>query len=236
MSWLVEIPELTVLGNPWSFSGGVGVVEQWVYRLDGASQSWQLTEPVTAPENKDFTCSFYIQGSRRSEVEGLISDGVGMSWLRILGSNQSQDLQMLIGGSYKGASYPSGYDLRDGGFNLFKFFRVNGGLFFSINDSGPRSMGTSAAEFSIEKLMVFSNQYFAGVIYDFEFEMDGVLTNSIPLTNKDQGANQLATVGSINAELINYTEDGWERLDDRDEYERSINNSVEAGYVADYFA
>ena len=44
------------------------------------------------------------------------------------------------------------------------------------------------------------------------FWMEGEIhSNEIPLTNKAQGANQLATVGNINAFMPNYTEAVWKK-------------------------
>ena len=183
-----------------------------VARLDGATKYWQLSDPIAAPENTDFTFAAYISGTRTSDIEGVFSDSGGSSWIRALNSGQSQDLQMFVGGSFKGASYPTGYDLRDGNFNLFKLSRVGGQLSFSINDSEMKTLGTSNAEFSIDNLFRFSNQYFAGVIYGFEVEIGGVLTNSIPLTNKSQGATQIATVGNVNATMVNFSTDVWEEI------------------------
>lgn len=191
------------------FVGSALPIIEYVAQADGATQFWQLSDPIAAPANTDFTFTAYISGTRTSDIEGVFSDSGGSSWIRALDSDQSQDLQMLIGGSFKGASYPVGYDLRDGNFNLFKLSRVGGQLSFSINDSGMKSLGTSNAEFVIDNLFRFSNQYFAGVIYGFEVEIGGVITNSIPLTNKAQGATQLATVGSVNAFMPNYTELVW---------------------------
>lgn len=204
--------DLPALGNVAFGTAGGGALEQWVYRTDGATQYWQLSEPVTAPASVDFTFTAYISGTRTSDIEGVFSDSGGSSWIRALNSGQGQDLQMFIGGSFKGASYPIGYGLRDGNFNLFKLSRVGGQLSFSINDSEMKSLGSSNAEFSIDNLFRFSNQHFAGVIYGFEVEINGVLTNQIPLTNKLQGATQLPTIGSVSATIVGYNENDWEKL------------------------
>jgi hypothetical protein len=37
----------------------------------------------------------------------------------------------------------------------------------------------------------------------------GVLAHHIPLNNKSQGANQLATVGNVNADIFSYNASGW---------------------------
>ena len=50
------------------------------------------------------------------------------------------------------------------------------------------------------------------MLFDFEVERGGEIIYAIPLTNKSQGATQLATVGSVNATMINYTGDEWEPL------------------------
>lgn len=48
--------------------------------------------------------------------------------------------------------------------------------------------------------------FFGGYIYGFK-DSKG---NEIPLTNKEQGATQLAVSGSVNAFMPNYTSDVWE--------------------------
>lgn len=49
----------------------------------------------------------------------------------------------------------------------------------------------------------------AVTLYDFEVLSGDVITNQIPLTNKEQGANQLATIGTVNATLDGYSESVW---------------------------
>lgn len=49
--------------------------------------------------------------------------------------------------------------------------------------------------------------FFSGGIYGLK--VSSVSTNEIPLNNKSQVANQLATAGSINATIVNYNANGW---------------------------
>jgi hypothetical protein len=44
------------------------------------------------------------------------------------------------------------------------------------------------------------------------YDENDVLVNEIPLTNKAQGATQLASVGSVNATMVGYNEDVWEQF------------------------
>jgi|GEM_PF-2097619 len=46
-------------------------------------------------------------------------------------------------------------------------------------------------------------------LFKLSVKRSGVEIINIPLNNKGQGANQLATVGSVNATIINYNAAGW---------------------------
>ena len=51
-----------------------------------------------------------------------------------------------------------------------------------------------------------------GSAFNFTFSNSGTVTNSIPLTNKTQGATQLPTIGSVSATIVGYNENDWEEL------------------------
>jgi len=70
--------------------------------------------------------------------------------------------------------------------------------FTHLNDGNIKIIGATPVP------SAFSNQSF----FDLRFNRDaGNIT--IPLNNKSQGATQLATVGSITANIINYNPAGW---------------------------
>ena len=54
-------------------------------------------------------------------------------------------------------------------------------------------------------------EFFGGAIKNIEVIKGGVIANKIPLTNKDQGATQLPTVGNVSATMVGYTPDVWEQ-------------------------
>lgn len=186
------------------------VVEQWVAQPDGATQYWVLSGPITAPANADFKASFYINGVNDS-FEGLFSSSDPQSWLRLLPSNNSVNLQGQLGAGYYQAIPFTELNLRDGVTKKLSVERVSGRMRFVIDDTFIFNSSTLTAAFSIETLAKFGGDYFGGVIYGFEFEINGVLTNQIPLTNKAQGATQLATVGNVNAFMPNYTDAVWRK-------------------------
>ena len=87
--------------------------EEWVAQLDGATQSWVLSGPITVPADTDFKASFYINGVNDS-FEGLFSSSDPQSWLRLLPSNNSDNLQGQLGVGYYQAVPFSELNLRDG--------------------------------------------------------------------------------------------------------------------------
>ena len=188
-----------------------GDVKNYVARLDGVSQCYQLSGPITAPADTDFKVSFYINGVNDS-FEGLFSSSDPQSWLRLLPSSNSINLQGQLGAGFYQAVPFSELNLRDGVTRKLSVQRVSGRMRFVIDNTLIFNSSILTSAFSIETLAKFGGDYFGGVIYDFEVEINGVLTNKIPLTNKAQGATQLATIGDINAFMPNYTVDVWEEV------------------------
>ena len=191
--------------------GTASGTKSYVYRFDGLTKSIQLSGPITAPADTDFKVSFYINGVNDS-FEGLFSSSDPQSWLRLLPSSNSINLQGQLGAGFYQAVPFSELNLRDGVTRKLSVERVAGRMRFVINDTLIFNSSILTSEFSIETLALFGSDYFGGVIYDFEVEINGVLTNKIPLTNKAQGATQLPTVGDISGTIINYTESGWEEV------------------------
>lgn len=195
------------------YNGG-GVIEEYVARLDGATKYWQLSEPIPVLENQDYKLTLYIQGERNN-FEGVF-EGTDL-WFRFM-DQDSVDFfrhygQLSLDGVTSTALDWKGVNPRNGELNKLSIIRSEGITYSQINDGDIKIEGSSFnGAFEISSLGKYASNNFLGVIYGFEFEIDGVLTNSIPLTNKDQGATQLATVGNINAAMINFTGDEWEQL------------------------
>lgn len=198
----------TAVGYVTSTNYNPSQVIEYVAQLDGLIKYWKLSGPIIAPVSEDFKASFYINGVNDS-FEGLFSSPDPQSWLRLLPSNNSVNLQGQLGaGYYQGVPFTE-LNLRDGVTRKLSVERVSGRMRFVIDDTFIFNSGTLTAAFSIETLAKFGSDYFGGFLYEFEFELNGILTNKIPLTNKDQGATQLATVGTINATMIGYTGNEW---------------------------
>jgi len=154
------------------------VVEQWVAQLDGATQYWQLSEPIIIPANVNYEIGFYA--SRALNDSSLLYI-FGYS----LGDVQAQHRLALSSGVPQMA-YGMGF--------VAKEFNFNGDGQFTLTHNG-----TSKVTF-----IDFNTS-------DFYVKVGGVEVLRIPLTNKSQGATQLATVGNVNATMINYTEAVWRK-------------------------
>jgi len=182
-------------------------VIEYVARLDGATQYWQLSEPITIPSNVDYEIGFYA--SRALNDTNLLYI-FGYSG----GNNQDQHRLALSSGSPQMA-YGMGFASKE--------FNFNGNGQFLLTHSGTSKVtyiefNTYTDAFNdqtitIDRLMGpwlgVDSGYLNGYVRDFYVKVGGVEVLRIPLTNKSQGATQLATVGNIDATMINYTGDEW---------------------------
>lgn len=183
---------------------------EYVAILDGATKSWVLSDSIIIPASTDCAIRFKINGSR-DNYEGLFRSADSSDWLRLIPESQTNNIQGNLAGSFIGGAPYSSIVVRNGQERSFTL-RREAGRFYADIDEQSFTLSLIDGQFLIDVLCEFGGGYFAGYISDFEVEIDGVLTNSIPLTNKSQGATQLATVGNINATMINYTGDEWEPL------------------------
>ncbi|AII30178.1 hypothetical protein [Pseudoalteromonas phage B8b] len=173
--------------------------EQFVARLDGATKHWQLSESIPLTSGDIVRLSVNVSALIGS-FQYVIDDASG-SFNRlffILNDNGSISFRDAIINSLKidGFQYASGSTppIYDGEFHEIEI---------AIKSNSNLSVLGSRFNFI---------EFFGGSIKDLEVFKGGVLTNQIPLTNKSQGATQLATVGNVNATMINYTGDEWEQL------------------------
>ena len=171
--------------------------EEWVAELDGATQYWTLTQPIQVP------------------IGGLIQ----FNLCRPLGSLGMNEY-VISGESDTNTScfYSGETSLFLGGSNYLTNLMVDGvdnnllpadGEFHSVSVESTNSateIKNLGCRFSFERLLLGS---FTDLIVK---DAQGVVINHTPLTNKEQGATQLATVGSVNAFMANYTEAVWRRL------------------------
>ena len=181
-----------------------------VARLDGATKYWQLSEPIIIPGDVDYEIGFYA--SRALNDTNLLYI-FGYS----LGNEERQHRLVLSSGSPQKA-FGMGFISDDFSFNGDGQFTLthNGSSKVTFIDFNTISDAFNSQTITIDRLMGpwlgTDSGYLNGYVRDFYVKVGGVEVLRIPLTNKAQGATQLATVGNINATMINFTGDEWEPL------------------------
>lgn len=179
----------------------------YVARLDGATQYWQLSEAI-ALDGGDFKIcvSAELKPSIIEIIAGNSSNTSGSIFFD--GSKLFiRDTESVVISTEQDVPIKQGV-------SKICVLRV-GGVFSVTVDETEYTMsrsGVVSGGLMIDRLGRYSTNSFiySGILLDLEIEIDGVITNSIPLTNKAQGATQLATVGNVNATMLNYTEAVWE--------------------------
>lgn len=165
--------------------------EQWVAQLDGAMQSWIFSTPVQV--QKDDIIKFKLN----AEIGSL-----DISY--ILQSSSTAPIVSTMFYSNSDGKLTSTY-------MISVVVNGNSGVIY-IEEGGNYVFELTYDDNSdIEKLFEHRGRYTPGSIYDFEQIRGGVTILKIPLTNKAQGATQLATVGNINAFMPNYTDAVWRK-------------------------
>lgn len=166
----------------------------WVPQLNGTDQYWTFSESIPVPQGG--TLSFNLRRPISSErsSEYLVSGAADTNTVLAFG-NESD---LFVG--------TSGYlsNLRIDG--VVKSTLAADGAFHTVEANSTTNLAevkNLGCRFTFERLLL-------GVITDFTVrDAEGVITNHLQLTNKDQGAIQLATVGNVNATMVGYSEDVW---------------------------
>jgi len=189
--------------------GTASGVKRYVYRLDGLTKYYQLSDQIVIPASTDCAIRFTLNGTS-DNYEGLFKSADGSDWFRLIPSSQGSNFQGNLGGTFISGVPYSSLTVRNGQDREFTLRRLAGRFYIDVGGQSF-TLSLSSGSFSISALCEFGGDEFAGYIKNFEVEINSVITNQIPLTNKTQGATQLPTVGSVSATIINYT-DTWEEV------------------------
>jgi len=187
-------------------------VINYVAQLDGVTQYWQLSAPIQL-DLSGFALEFDYSVISQDTTNGLFSNDKGLggfsAYERVSSGRLATFYYETISGTLNSTLFGSaGSDL---GLLTFRFEKIGNDLTVT---AGSRNITVSSSEFTDDFIVKFigraASLYALGYFKNFRvFNSSSVLTNEIPLTNKAQGATQLATVGSVNATMVNYTESVW---------------------------
>lgn len=175
--------------------GGSEPVVNYVARLDGATRYWTLTSPIQVPAGWSIQFNLYRPIGSTGVNEYVLSGESNTNTAAYYGGESN-----LFLGSY---GYLTNLMVDELDNNILPA----DGQFHSVSvESSNQSaeLKNLGCRFSFERLL--SGAFTDLIVKDAQ----GVITNHIPLTNKAQGATQLATIGSVNAFMPNYSSDVWE--------------------------
>ena len=165
----------------------------YVARLEPvAGQYWQLSEPIPINEGYEIYFTFVNNGYQSSSYLLCSNDNTDTG----LFTNPS-DGRLLTSGNTSITIDVDGMgnnvETYDGLPHEITIEVLGGGSFQKL---ASRFNGVRTLSGWIKSLVVRDEL--------------GNVVNEIPLTNKEQGATQLATVGDVNAFMPNYSSDVWE--------------------------
>jgi hypothetical protein len=164
-----------------------------VARLDGATQYWQLSAPIELQLGGRVEIDLY----RVNDYFKLFDSTADRFDVTVFNGaiTERNDCLIYVDGALTNQVPLSGVE-----------YAIKLDRDASIQDKTRKEISIIGARFNAVE---FLQGYVKGLRV---YNSSGVLTNEIPLTNKAQGATQLATVGNVNATMINYTGDEWELL------------------------
>lgn len=166
---------------------------EYVAQLDGLTKYWQLSEDIPLPVGYSYEIDILYDESNQS-ADDYLATGEGDTNSPLFFVNR----EFLSSGGAGELSEPvvDGVDNKlpyDGSFHTVSVTSL----------SNQASVGILGARFNYTRNS-------SGIIKMFRvLDSNGFVVNEIPLTNKTQGATQLATVGNVNATMVGYTGNEW---------------------------
>lgn len=187
--------------------------ENWVAQLNGDGQYWQLSSEIPPSNNFEFSIFTQIEVSGPAMIVGANGSSAGCVFYN--------DGKIIVRDT-NSVSYTTSSIFQIGTGEVFKIRIkvVNGDLSLFVNEvlqSMDRANNSTFSGLFLHRVgrRVEDAFYNKGVTYGFKLkDGSGNVTNEIPLTNKAQGATQLATVGNVNATMIGYNENVWVKESD----------------------
>lgn len=170
-------------------------VVNYVARLDGVSQYWQFTGNVTIPINGSIEIDLLYDPNTSIDNDYILCSESSTSTSSFFLSRE------VIG--VGGSGIISSYTIDGQNSNSLPYDNKFHTIKYEFDNSSG-SLRFLGVRFNIQQLS-------SGIFKSFRVkDGSGNVINEIPLTNKEQGATQVATVGSVNAFMPNYSSDVWE--------------------------
>ena len=184
--------------------GSSNIVKNYIYKLDGSNKYINFSDPLLLTSDCEISLDV-ILGSNTTQV--IYGDGSSPERFYIGTENGN----WLVGNGTDRVDTMSPADISVINETVVT---LSGGVFkLTVNSAVvyEQSIKYSTAK-DIDGISTLSGFRMLGSAFNFTLSKSGTVTNSIPLTNKAQGATQLPTVGSVSAAIVGYNENDWEEV------------------------
>lgn len=181
---------------------------QYYPRFDGLTQYALLSEALVIPAGVDFEIEVVASGLTVDSYQSLFSGPTIDDFYRTLVGGAGVQ---VYAGAYAVTWSTAGFDVQPSHSYLLR--RVGTVLSIVIDGDVKATRSNSVEQVVVDRLMRSWNtsSHTSGVLYSLKLWLAGSLTSAIEFNQRNQ-AVQLASVGSVNAEIINHTEAMWEQM------------------------
>lgn len=180
--------------------------ELYYPRFDGLTQYALLSSPLVVPAGVDFELEVAVSGLNPSAYQSIFSGSKIDNFFRSLSNGDG--IQVYAGG-YVVTWSTTGFNPSARHVYLLKRVGPTISILVDGEVKATRSGSTQAVE--VDRLMRSwtTSSYTTGLLESFKLSIAGVLSNAIMFNQRNQNVQQ-ASVGSVNAAIINHTEAMWE--------------------------
>ncbi|PAR52829.1 MULTISPECIES: hypothetical protein [Vibrio] len=180
--------------------------ELYYPRFDGLTQYALLSSPLVVPAGVDFELEVAVSGLNPSAYQSIFSGSTIDNFFRSLSNGDG--IQVYAGG-YVVTWSTTGFNPSARHVYLLKRVGTTISILVDGEVKATRSGSTQAVE--VDRLMRSwtTSSYTTGLLESFKLSIAGVLSNAIMFNQRNQNVQQ-ASVGSVNAAIINHTEAMWE--------------------------
>lgn len=180
--------------------------ELYYPRFDGLTQYALLSSPLVVPAGVDFELEVAVSGLNPSAYQSIFSGSTIDNFFRSLSNGDG--IQVYAGG-YVVTWSTTGFNPSVRHVYLLK--RVGTTISILVDGEVKVTRSGSTQAVGVDRLMRSwaTSSYTTGLLESFKLSIAGVLSNAIMFNQRNQNVQQ-ASVGGVNAAIINHTEAMWE--------------------------
>ena len=187
---------------------GRGGADVYAPLFDGLTQYAQLDSSIIIPEGVDFEISVVASGILLDGYRTVFSGPAVENFYRTIPDGGGVQ---VFAGNYGVSWLTSGFKPEDK--HTYSLVRIGSDISILIDDDVKASRSTSVESVAVDRLLRSwsTSARTKSLLYSLDVSIGGEKTSSIAFNQKDS-AIQAASVGSINATIVNHTPAMWVKV------------------------